>query len=251
MEVEELDQNYESTEQSTESVEENTDQIQEEQIEHSDEYQPNFGYTVRKKDYEFDDWIRPVITNQETEAQVRRLYEKATGVDFLDEHIGKLRGEKQDLENSVKKYQEDLEFSKQGVEGLKQLAKSDFGAFAHLAGIDDQTILSYANQRLDYKEKPEYERQQIDHDMQVRSQSYSKELELNNLKRQNETLLRTNHNQKMSQAMAQPEISTFAEKFDKRMGEDGAFVRHVRNYGSQQFQTTQQYVEPLVAVQHV
>lgn len=236
--------------QENESLDQSQEQPQEDLEKEPEQYEPNFGYSIRSQDHEFDEWIKPVITDKETEEKVRELYTRSQGLDHVKGHLSEAEKKVADLESEASRYREDLEFSKQGLEGLKQLAKTDFPTFAHTVGLDDQTILSYANNRLDYKEKPEYERQQIDQDLSRRAQSYESNFELDRLRRSNEKLMLDRHNQSLNQAMAQPEISKFKDQFDKRMG-DGAFMRAVSDFGSSEFQATKRYVQPETACQHV
>jgi hypothetical protein len=242
--------NEQSGDDSSQGNEESITQTEEQSHEENNEWQPDFSYSIKDEKHEFDEWIRPSITDAEKESQIRELYTRAQGLDHVKSNLEQERERIKELQRREEELKYQAETYKTGVDGLKELAKTDFPSFAHLAGIDDQTILTYANQRLDYKEKPEHERKMIDEDMNRRTQSYQSHLEVENLRRQNDQLMRDRHTQSMSVALAQPEIETFRKAFDSRMGE-GSFMQHVNDYGSTQFRTTQRYVEPTVAIQHV
>ena len=230
----------------SEHSEENTEEVQEA----TEEWQPDYNYSIKSEQREFDDWIRPAIKDADTEAYVRELYTRAYGLDHVKTNLESERERAENLERQIHDYKHEVDVAHKSVDGLKRLAKEDFASFAHITGLDDQTILNYANNRLDYREKPEYERRQIDTDMERRTQAYTSNLEIENLRRQNEQLMQRQHNQSLAQAMSVPEISDFEKEFDGRMGE-GAFRQHVNNYGSAQYRQTQQYVEPAIAVQSV
>ena len=239
-------------EQSDEITEESNEEVQSEEVQeqHSEEWNPNYTYKANNQEHEFDEWIRPIVKDAETESQVRELYSRARGLENVKGHLQREMDRSSKLEQEIISYKQEADLARQGVEGLKKLAKDDFASFAHLTGLDDQTILGYANARLDYKEKPDYERRQIDQDMERRSQSYQSNVEVENLRRQNHQLMQQQHQSRLVEAMSNPEIGEFQKVFDERMGE-GAFRQHVNNYGSSQYRATQQYVEPQVAVQHV
>ena len=217
----------------------------------STEYIPNYKYNVKDQEYEFDEFIRPTINDPEIENQVRELYTRAKGLDTVKSRFEETKNKLSNLELEIQRYKEENEFAKQGIEGLKRLAVEDFPSFAHIAGIDDKTILSYANRRLDYQEKPEHERIEYDREMSARASQYTQAMELEKLRRQNESIMRAQHERDMSQALSMPEISQFQSVFDKRMGKEGSFIDYVRQHGSNEYKRTKQYVPPLVAVQSV
>ena len=235
----------------THPAEEQTqEETHEEQEPVQQEWQPDYKYSIKSEDHEFDEFIRPAIKDPETEKQVRELYTRAYGLDHVKANLEQERERARQFEEQTNTFKSEAELAKQGIEGLKKLAKEDFASFAHLAGIEDNTILNYANNRLDYREKPEHERRMIDSDMERRTQSYQNNIEMENLRRQNIALMQHQHQTKLSQAMAVPEIAEFEKAFNSKMGE-GAFRQHVNNYGSMQYKSTQQYVEPSIAVQQI
>lgn len=216
-----------------------------------DDWEPNFSVKVRNQRYDIDEMFRPLITDRDSEQKVKEVFAKAHGLDHMKQAHDTLYQKTLDLELEAERYREENEFAKQGIEGLKKLAKEDFPSFAHIVGLDDNTILSYANRRLDYREKPEHERHMIDREMDTRTQTYTQAAELQKLQRQNESLMKHQHDSEMKSALSMPEISSFEKLFDKRMGKDGAFREHVRQYGSNEFKASKRYVPPLVAVQTV
>ena len=230
-----------------ENLENNKEEVQETPAE---EYTPDYGYSVRDEKFEFDEWIRPAVTSKEQEDAIRDMYTKARGLEGVQQNFEKTNTRLKEIEEQSTRYKEESEYATQGLEGLKKLAKDDFSSFAHIVGINDDSIMKYATQRLDYKDKPEYERQELDRERSNRAQSYERNIEMDNLRRQNEKLVFDRHKAKMEEAYRPPEIASFRAEFDKRMGE-GAFEQNVKNYGSQQYQINKQYVEPMVAVQTI
>ena len=239
-----------SEEEVTEEVEQSTEPQAEETEQTQSEWQPDYSYAVKDDQFEFDELVKSAVTSKEAEEHLRQLYTKAYGLDHVKHSLERTEKEVSDWRDKATSYMEEAELAKQSTEGLKNLAKTDFPSFAHLMGIDDNTILRYANNRLDYSEKPDHEKRAIDEDMERRSTSYQSNAQLDQLRKQNERLMQERHNDMMSRAMSQPEINDFAKRFDQRMGE-GAFKKQVRNYGSTQWQTSKQYVEPSVAVQTI
>lgn len=236
-------------EQPTQEMEE-TQEIAESQESDGQEYEPNYSYSVKSEQFEFDDWVKPFVKDADTEENIRQLYTKARGLDHVKANLEKTSTELNDYRSQSTRLKEEAELARQGYENMTNLAKEDFAAFAGLVGLDDKTILNYANQRLDYKEKPEWERQQIDRDIELRTRSYESQVQAEMLRKENERLMRQQHEEKFNQALSQPEIKSFAEKFDKRLGK-GSFEQHVKEYGSNEFRLNKRYVEPMISAQQV
>ena len=227
------------------------EQTQEEVTEpQTQEWEPNYSYSVRDDQFEFDEWARPFIKDAETEENMRQLYTKAGGLDRVKQSLEKTSTELTTAQQEALRHKEEAELARKGYDNMANLAKEDFAAFAGLVGLDDKTILNYANQRLDYREKPEWERQQIDRDVELRTKSYESQVQTEMLRKENERLMRVQHEEKFSQALNQPEIKAFAEKFDGRLGK-GSFEQHVKEYGSNEFRTNKRYVEPMISAQQV
>lgn len=217
----------------------------------SEDWQPNFKYIVHDDELEFDELVRPAITNPEIEKHIRDLYTKANGIDVIKSKYDDSLRQIEDVRAESQRYQAEAQEALQGIEGLKKLALEDFQSFAHIVGLDDNTVLKYASNRIDYREKPEDERKRIDRDIESRATSYGRDLEFERLRKQNSDLMQRQHEDAMNAAYALPEISKFEKAFDAKLGKQGAFREHVRQYGSTQYKTNNTYVKPLDAVQAV
>lgn len=238
-----------------EHAEQQQEQAQQEQVEEvveeqQQEWEPNYSYSVVDEQREFDEWARPFIKDAETEEHMRQLYTKAGGLDRVKANLERTSTELSSAQQETARHREEAELARKGYDNMTNLAKEDFAAFAGLVGLDDKTILNYANQRLDYREKPEWERQQIDRDVELRTKSYESNVQTEMLRKENERLLRVQHDEKFSRALLQPEIKSFADKFDARLGK-GSFAQHVKEYGSNEFRVNKRYVEPMISAQQV
>lgn len=215
------------------------------------EWKPNLTYRRDKEEIAFDEWLQPVVTSPEIENQIRELYTRANGFDSYKSRLEESQRKIDNLALESQRLKDESEYARQGIEGLKKLALEDFPSFAHLVGLDDEKILGYATRRLDYQEKSPAERKLIDDEIAQRVNSYSRSAEAENLRRQNTALMQQQHEAEMTQALSIPEISRFEIEFDKRLGKEGAFKDHVRQYGSSQYQASKRYIKPLEAVQAV
>ncbi|GAG39911.1 unnamed protein product, partial [marine sediment metagenome] len=73
----------EVSEQAGEEQEETQNVEVEAETEQQTEYEPNFNYSVKSESHEFDEWIRPLVKDTESEEHVRQLYTRAKGLDHV------------------------------------------------------------------------------------------------------------------------------------------------------------------------
>lgn len=64
----------------TPNIETKGTEIEGKEPEASQEYKPSYKYKVDHKEYEFDEWVKPVIKNAEIEKKLKEIYEKSHGL---------------------------------------------------------------------------------------------------------------------------------------------------------------------------
>jgi hypothetical protein len=242
----------ESTEQiETESTEIDSDPVETDGEAKPEEsgYEPNYKFKVLDDELEFDDRIRDVVKDKDTEEYIRDLYTKAHG---LDSYKSKLETKNSEMENLQSKYQETesyLDTVKQGIDQLENLSKDDFMAFQRRLEIPDEKILDRAREILQLRDRPAHEQQRYEQSVQDKMNYQRSQSEMQKIQSQNVQLQRRQHDFEMQQVLNQPEITEFQKRFDERLG-DGAFKRHVDQYGTVQHQNGR-YAMPTEAVMSV
>jgi hypothetical protein len=187
-------------------------------------FTPNFKFKAGGKEMEFDDFIRPIIKDADTEKKLREMYEKAHGLPSIKSERDRVLEEYKGLKGEYTGLTE-------GLDHLSTLvSKKDYHGFFNALGIPEQDVLQYALSRVQYKELPPEQRQQMDAQYQA-----SQRLEY--LERANQELLQTYQTQQVSQRSAElegylqrPEIAQITSAFDARMG-PGAFKNEVIRRG--------------------
>src|SRR3990167_5310472 len=64
-------------------------------------YEPNYKYSLKDKELEFDEFLRSAIVDEDTEKKVRDLYQRASGMEY---HQGKTKDVEQQLHQQTQNY---------------------------------------------------------------------------------------------------------------------------------------------------
>lgn len=188
-------------------------------------YTPNYKFKVLDKEQEFDEWLRPVVKDADTEKRVRELLEKAHGLEHVKAERQKFREQATNIEGQYTALSKGLDYLSGMVE------KGDLHGFFKELSIPEDKILQYALSRVKYREMPPEQRQQID------AQNESQQ-RLEYFERANSELLNAFNEQRTQQRaseldgyLGRPEVSQAISQFDQRIGQPGAFRDEVIRRG--------------------
>jgi hypothetical protein len=191
-------------------------------------FQPDFKFKVMDEEKEFDEFLRPVIKDADTQKKIKELYEKAYGLDYVKP---KYEGTKKELEAIKPQFQaisNDLKLVGQ------HLKNQDLGSFFKTFNLTDEQVLEYAVKRLEYLEAPPEKRQQIDKELQFKGQHASISLENEQLKAYKEQQEATVFHNEFKTALSTPEVQSIVQSFDTRAGKQGAFAQAIIQHGMTQ-----------------
>lgn len=188
-------------------------------------YNPNFKFKVLDKELEFDELLRPLITNKEIEDKVRELYSKGHGIDHIKE-------QRQALQEKLGKLEPQYTSLNKGLDMLNSMVqKGDYFGFFNALKIPEEDILKYALSRVKYKELPPEQRAEQD-------RAYQEQQRLGYLENSNQQLLEMYQNQAVSQRsneldsyLSRADIGQVVQAFDARVGQPGAFRDEVIKRG--------------------
>lgn len=208
-------------------------------------YSPSYKFKSYDREFEFDEWVRPVIKDKEMEEKVRDLYTKAYSMDILKPKYQETRDKYQDVNNKYTTINKNLQM----LEGY--LDKGDMTSFLSTLKIPDNMVYQYVLDKLQYKEMAPDQRAQIDKFNQT--QQHARMLESQNQEYQqkfeNEALqLRTFQ---LDSAISRPDIKSIADAYDARKGTAGAFRERVVREGMHHWNATGKDLTPEEAVKEV
>lgn len=189
-------------------------------------YTPNFKYKVRDQEKEISEMYRSLIKDEKTEKEVKQLFEKAEGLDFVKQDRANIKSEYEGFKNQAMPY---LQVYHQFT---SMVEKGNLGAALQVAGITDEQIFEYAVQKLELEKNPHQAALYKNH-----QQASLRELELEGKVRSFE--------QQQVQAQAQQfnhDLDNtllghrdLVSQVDEKLGKMGAFKDEVITLGTYEF----------------
>jgi hypothetical protein len=218
------------TEEVVETPETGTEEVPEEP-----QYTPNYGFTSMDKEYEFDEFVRDAIKDEETEKKVRELYEKAYGLDHVK---GKFEKASQEI-TGLREYETKYNNIDQSLKNLsRHVQNGDFDTFFNSLNIPEENIYAWVQKKIQEADLPEEHRTELERAresqkramlLEQENQRYAQQIE------QQEVQARTFE---LEQSLTRPEIMTFATEYDARAGQAGAFKAEVIRQGQLEYHTS-------------
>jgi len=191
-----------------------------------EQYIPNTKYKSMGEEHEFDDFLVEAIKTPEQEEAVKRLYEKASGLEHLETKNTMLKEQMEGI-------QPELDEGR----GLKQ----EVGFYNNLIGqkkyhelfrsinIKDEDILNVAHTILQYKELTPQQQGVYDSNIQSHQRLHQLELQTHQLQQQVTDSNQGNHAVELDQILNDPSTMQAVSAYDTRLGENGAFKKEVIN----------------------
>lgn len=207
-------------------------------------YTPNYKFRAADKDYEFEEWIRPVIKDAEIEKKLRDIHEKAYGLPVVKQRFS-------ELEKTHKTTSSEYNTLKGDIKKLVEYRDTDIGKFFKTFQIDDEKIFQYAMDRLNYQQMPQEQRQVLEAQKAAEERAASLETKYQTQQEQFQQYLVTAKTSELKSALDRPDIKATAEAFDARVGKPGAFEAEVIRRGQLAAYAEGKDISALEAVQQV
>jgi hypothetical protein len=208
-------------------------------------YQPNFKFkSYDLKDAEFDEYIRPVIKDKDTEEKIRDLYTKAYALEPMKSKYNKTQEE---LSGFRSKY----DTLYQNVNRLGQfLDKEDFDNFFHGIGAKEDQIFKWALKKLQIAEDPM--KLQAHNELTERRRN---EILMTEQYRQTQAQLEAIQSQQrafeLDQNLSRPDIKAMVEAYESKVGQPGSFRGEVIRTAQYVFNSTGKDMSPEEAINEV
>jgi hypothetical protein len=207
-----------------------------------------FRYTDendQKVEGEIDEWARPLVTSKEIEENIKKIWAKAHGLDFVKNRFNKTRDE-------LKTYRSTVDPLLQNWNDLTGLYnKGDYDGFFKGLNIPDKVLYQHVLNKLNYAELPPEQRALYDNSRAAEERAMMLERQNQALMQQQQEFAVSQRESALSQTLSRPDVSAVAEAFDSRMGKPGAFRDEVIKRGILHWQMSQQDISPDDAVKEV
>lgn len=209
------------------------------------EYTPNFKFKVMDQEKEFDEWIRPLVKDPETEKRARELMERAYGQEFTKTRYEET---KQFLEELYPKHQE---MSQAVNEVLYARDNKDYDALFQHLNIPEQELAKWMLEKINRQNLPPEQKQVYDGYDTARREKSQLERRLQMLEQnlsQQHTRARANE---LNQVLSSPDVAQVVKDYDARAGKPGAFRDTVIKFARAEWLSTNTDLTAEQAVQQV
>lgn len=207
-------------------------------------YEPNYKFQASQKEYEIDEVLRPALVSQEAEDTLKKLYEKAYGLDATMEKNATLSTNLDDsntkyanIEGSILDLQEDYK-------------RGNLDAFFEKLQIPKDKIYEWVYGKVQYEQAEPEERRQIDQQRQLSENAYQSDRRAqaseDRLSQNDVTSLRD----EMNIVFSLDNVKAFETSFDQKMGQ-GAFRNEVVRHGDDAWVSQAQKLSGLQATMGV
>lgn len=194
-------------------------------------YMANYKFKAAGKEHEFEDWAKSLVKDPDTEAKMRKVFEKAYGMDSIKERHEKLN----DSYRKATEYYQTLDKTVQQVEHFVKTKDLD-NLFGNAGlGLEFNDIVEWMNRKLELMQMPADQRQAIEQQAQVRQQNYMLQQQAATWEQRAQQQEANTRSIMLDSLLTRQDVASIAEKVDSTMGEVGAFRNLVIQEGQNEF----------------
>lgn len=209
------------------------------------QYQPNFKFKSYDKEAEFDEFVRPLVKDKDTEEKLRDLYTKAYGLEPMKQKYTKLQEEHAPLKT---KY--DTLYG--NVNRLGQfLEKGDLDNFFQGVGVKEDQIYKWALHKLQMQEMPPEQRQAYQ-ELSERRRNETLMAEQYALTQAELQKLQTQQRMfELDQNLSRQDLKPMIDAYESKVGQPGAFRQEVIRHAQLVFKESGQDLSATDAINQV
>jgi hypothetical protein len=187
-------------------------------------FTPNYKFTSLDKEFEFDEWAKPLVTSKEVEENLRKLYTERAGIDHIKQGRQEFATKAAEFE---KKYTEQ-------TEALRELGsfaqKGDYDSFFDALGINKDSVLKYAIELAKRESNP-----QLKAEWQANREAEMKQIQESQTAQEFQARQQEFEVQKrtweLDQVLTAPQVTDAQTQYDTALGRQGAFRDFVIQIG--------------------
>lgn len=207
-------------------------------------YTPNYKITADNKEYEIPERYRPLMTDAQTEKEIRELFEKAYGLDGVKGRFHQTRDEYRQFKEQVNPL---LNIARELDYYHK---KGDLSSYFKTLGFNDEQILKYALQKAEQLELSPDQKRVYDERDSANRQQYMLEQQYQQTQERLQELMVQQRQVELQTVLSRPEINSFVQSFDRRNGQ-GAFAQECIQRGRAHYALTGQDLSPDQVAQEI
>lgn len=187
-------------------------------------YQPNYKFSVKDKEFEFDQEFKDLVKSKQVEDKLRDIYTKAYGLDSI-------KSERDTLKADYTRTKTEHESVLRGLETLNHFyEKNDLDNFFGSLKIPEQKIFEYALKKLEARELPKEHQAQYNMIPELQRQNYFLQQQMQDFTRQQTEMQTAQARAAYEQTLQTPEVNSFVKAFEEANGQ-GSFTQEVKMRG--------------------
>jgi hypothetical protein len=187
-------------------------------------FKANYKFKVMDKDHEIPEQYRALMKDAKTEKEVREVFEKAMGLDFVKP---KLEATREQLQQSRGETQGWV----QSHNSLKQAySRNDFDSFFQQLQVPQEKVFQWVLDKVNYNQLPPEQRAIIDQQKNSDQRAFALE---NAMRGQQESFLESSRQAKtaaLESCLTRPDTKAVNDAFNERVGKPGAFENAIRQH---------------------
>ncbi len=208
-------------------------------------FTPEFKYRADGKDLEVPDYLRTLIKDKDSQEKVVNMLKKHDAFDTVSTRRDQFRTERDEARSRVSNFETAISTMRNTYQ------RGDIDGFLKLCEIPEDQMLKWATEKAKYLMGDEHYRRQIDQDNTLRQTAWSKDSQANEYQSKYQEMEARQLQTEFNYEMMKPEVSSFAESFDKFAGKQGAFIEEIKNRGELAYLREQKTIAPSEVIQSI
>ena len=201
-------------------------------------FTPNFKVKVDKEEREIPKILQPLMKDEASSKEIRELVEKAFGLEFNKPRLERATQMAQAATQEVQT------FKAQIGHAASLYQKGDMEGFFKALNVQEEKVLQWVADKLEYSKLPVEQRQILDARKQAEQRAESAEQRIQQAQQENQSLLTQQVQIALKSCLARPDVDAVAKAYDARVGKPGAFEAEVNRRGDYIWRTTQKVTPP-------
>lgn len=188
-------------------------------------FTPDFKYKASGKEMEIPEKFRALITDKESEEEIKKLFGQAGTLPELKTENGTLKKNLGEVGGALNQYQSE-------VQQLRQIAgKNDWDTWFKKLNIEPERIYQWVLDKVNYNQLPPEQKAQMDREREFRTQAEAAQSQVSQVTHREMQLAVQMKGMQLEQTLGKADVKSMGDVFDARVGRPGAFRDAVIEHG--------------------
>jgi len=188
-------------------------------------YTPDFKYKAGGKEMEIPEKFRALITDKESEEEVKKLFGQAATLDEFKGTTTTLKKNLAESNHALGQYQS-------GIAELRKLVqKGDFDTWFKKINIPEEKIFQWVLDKVQYNQLPPEQKAQLDRQRELQRQAEMAQEQVSQVSNREMQLATQMKGMQLDQTLGKADVKAMSDSFDSRVGRPGAFRDAIIEHG--------------------